>query len=412
MLAIRVKSRRVVLIGFVLVVMILGSCGDDDDKTATTTQPVSAETSTTGTGTTDTTAGSTTATSPTTDDVEFTVAALGRVPELALGATPALGSGCAPGTDLLPDGVWFGWVTDAVSNEVAFDLACLWPGRLEPAASNDTPRIRQVPVSPPAQVYDRNGDSITYSDWVGSAIETPTVNAPGLKSALPYWLFVNDGAVTELAEYPEPIRWARSDTAWPDLNPGCCDGGDVAPPSPADPWPSDGWPANGFYSVVVEAETTEGYDLTIHRWLSCDDAPAICPDFWVGDEVVVDPDQPSLRRRFPFDETMTIVITPILADGAIVGDGTAFGELLSDLRQAISDRGGGDGLEWADPGAEEADADSPFGAVAWPDGTTPGPVGYRGPGGAYLTPPASWWTALEIRNGEPLLYIDAGIVAG
>jgi hypothetical protein len=406
------------LLGLIMLMVLLGACaGDDDDETATTSPETSPETSTTDTtgpsDTTDTTAGSsTTASSATTTESGFTVAALGRVPERALGTTPALGSGCAPGTDLLPDGVWFGWVTDAASDQLGFDLACLWPGRREPAASNDATRIRQVPVSQSAQVFRGEGEGVTYSDWAGSPIETPADNAPGLSPALPYWLFVNDGAVTEIAQYPDPIRWVRSATAWPDLYPGCCDAGDVAPPSPADPWPSEGWPADGFYAAVVEAETADGYDLEIHRWLTCDDAPALCPDYWVGDEVVVDPDQPSLLRRFPFDETTMVVITPIFSEGAIVGDGTAFGELLADLRQAITDRGQGDEFYWADPGDQEADPDSPFGMVPWPDGTTSGPIGYRGPGGSYLTPPAGWWTALEIRNGEPVLYIDAGIVAG
>lgn len=404
-------SRKRWLLEFVLLVMVLTACGGgDDDETATTT-PASAESPATDAGIEPgTTIGSTT-TSPTSTKVEFTVAVFGHSPERALGPTPALGSGCAPGTDLLPDGVWFGWVTDTESDQVGFDLACLWPGRLEPAASNDAPGIRQVPVSPTALVYRPGGEVFNYADWFGSAIETPAVNAPGLSSALPYWLFVNDGAVTELSHYRDPIRWARSATAWPGLSPGCCDAGDVAPPSPADPWPSDGWPADGFYPVVVDTESADGYDLEIRKWLSCDDAPAICPDYWVGDEVAVDPDQPSLRRLFSFNETTTIVITTIFGEGAIVGDGTAFGELLGDLRQAIAAHAGGD-LDWSDPGDFAAEPDSPFGVVAWPDGTTPGPVGYRGPGGSYLTPPAGWWTALEIRDGRPILYIHAGIVAG
>jgi hypothetical protein len=263
-----------------------------------------------------------------------------------------------------------------------------------------------------AKVYRAGGGTITYIDWIETSIETPAANAPGLAPTLPYWMFVNNGAATEISQYPEPIRWARSATAWPDLSPGCCDAGDIAPPSPTEPWPGDGWPVDGFYAVTVDAETAGGYDLDIHKWLSCENAPTICPYFWVGDEVVINPEEPPLRRSFPFDDTTTVVITPIFSDVAIVGDGNAFGDLNTDLRRAIAERAAGDELDWDALRDRGADPDFPFGALAWPGGTTPGPIGYRGPGGSHLTPPAAWWMTLELRDGRPFLYIHAGIVAG
>lgn len=389
--------------------ILAGACAGDSDGGSATTEPEAAPDAS------QTSAGDTNGSpSTTTTAVGFTVADLGRVPGRALGTTPALGSGCAPGTDLLPDGVWFGWVTEAEAEQVAFDLACLWPGRLEPAASNDASAIRRIPVSSAAQVYGRNGDGMPYSEWVGSPIETPVVNAPGLPRTLPYWLFVNEGTITEIAQHPERIRWARSTTAWPPVDPGCCDAGTIAPPSPADPWPNEGWPSDGFYSVIDHEETDGGYDLSIGKWLSCDDVPTMCPDYWVGDEVVVDPDQPLLKRRLSFDESTTFVIAPFFTEGSIVGDGAAFAEMLADLDQAIATHAASDGnLYENDLGDRTDDPAFPFGAPVWPDGMGTGPLGYRGPGGSYLTTsPLGWWMAIEVRDGQPVLYIHAGLIAG
>ena len=115
--------------------------GDGGEDSATTEQVATTQAG--QTGATDTSGGPSTVTS----EVGFTVAELGRVPDRALGTTAAAASGCAPGTDVLPDGVWFGWVAEAGPDQVAFDLACYWPGRLQPAVSNDAARAQQVGVS-------------------------------------------------------------------------------------------------------------------------------------------------------------------------------------------------------------------------------------------------------------------------
>lgn len=390
--------------------VLIGACGSDGGQGSATTTEVVATTEMARTSSTDTSGDSSTSTTA----VGFTVADQGRVSARALGTTPALGSGCAPGSDLLPDGVWFGWVTDAGPEQIAFDLACLWPGRLEPAASNDAAAIRRVPVSAAAEVYQDDSDGIPYTDWIGSSIQTAAVNAPGLPSTLPFWLFVNDGAITEISRHPTRIRWARSATAWPAIGPGCCDAGPVAPPSPGDPWPPEGWPADGFYAITEQAETGDGYDLSIGKWLACEDAPGMCPDWWVGDEVMVDPAQPALQRRLSFDETTTVVIEPFFGDGPIVGDGRAYAEMLADLNRAITEHGRADGyLYQEDLGDRTDDPAFPFGVPVWPDGSGSGPLGYRGPGGSYLTaPPLGWWMALEIRDGRPIFYIHAGLIAG
>jgi len=133
--------------------------------------------------------------------------------------------------------------------------------------------------------------------------------------------------------------------------------------------------------------------------------------------VVTDPDLPTLQRTLPLDADLTVVIRPISREPAmIVGDGIAFRDLLSDLHDAVA--------EWMaefeaslfleNPSPElralTADPEFPFGiGGALYDGD-PGTGGYRGPGGSLLT--WDFWLVLEIRDGLPVLYIDAGTVAG
>jgi hypothetical protein len=377
------------------------------ESTTTTAEPIDATTPTNP----PTTARPPSTTSTVTPSDVWSVAHQGRNPRQELGETGALGSGCSPGAGDLPDGVWFGWIEAAEPGSIDFDLACLWPGRLEPAAGNDASVIRTVTVAASTLVYTGPGDPVTYSAWSGDL--TPADNAPGLPESLPFWLYVNDGQATELAEYPEPILWARSRTVWPDLIPGCCDGGDVAPPSPDGSLPETGWPEDGFYKAYPMRDGDYAYDwplahadgtygLLITKFLDCDDYPDLCPDYWVGNEVTVDPNAPLLQRFAALDEHLTVVIVPITNEPVIVGDGIAFDGLLTDINQAVASR------PISDDQAE--DPASAFGYM--PAGTAGGgEFGYRGPGGTYLT----WfggWMALEIRDGSPILYIHAGLTAG
>ncbi len=300
-------------------------------------------------------------------------------------------------------------MTDFGTDQVDFDLACLWPGRLEPAAGNDASRVRPVPVRADSLIYVGGADPVRYGDW--SPRGTATVNAPGLPGTVPFWLFVNAGVVTELAEYPNPVDWARSASAWPGLIPGCCGDATIVPASPSDPWPEEGWPADGFYAIEVDDETETSYDLTLARWLSCRDHPDMCEEFWVGEDgVVIDPDLPTLSRTLPFDEDLTVVIRPLSRlDVAIVGDGVAFGDLLSDLHDAVGEWP----IDlWSSPEfrALTSDPEFPFGMETMFASDT-GTLGYRGPGGSLLIT-WSFWHVLEIRNGRPVLYIHAGIFAG
>jgi hypothetical protein len=91
------------------------------------------------------------------------VAAFGPNPDRALGDSLAVGSGCSPGTDSLPGGVWFGWVTDSTTARIEFDLACLWPGRIKAAAGNDALQIRTIS----AAASERALPDIGYLQEVG-----------------------------------------------------------------------------------------------------------------------------------------------------------------------------------------------------------------------------------------------------
>lgn len=379
--------------------------------TVTTTVPTTTSTSTTTTttSTTSTTTNTTTTTAPL---PEWTVAALGRNPGRSLGDSPALGSGCAPGGGDLPDGVWFGWATSFGAAGVDFDLACLWPGYAWPAAGNDSSRLRTVPVADGALTYLGTAAPGRYDATALAAADLAVANAPGLPNHYPFWLFVNGGKVTELSQYPEPIVWRLDAGGWPDLAPGCCDDGTVAPPSPGGSWPGSGWPADGFYEVWMTSQSPAASDVVIHRWVSCRDNPGLCPEWWTGDEVTIDPADPGLDRTLAHDANLTVVILPIFGKDPVVGDGAALRALLAardaDVAYWLDDPD--TALPWAELEARAGDPDFAFGLAFWP-GTTEGLVGYRGPGGTIITWDY-WWLALEIRDGAPILYAHAGLVAG
>lgn len=399
--------------------LLLSACGGTGEP-ATTLEGEGA--TSTSSGTVSTTARpATTATTTTAEETagSWTVDRYGQNPVVVLDVAGALGSGCSPGTDLLPDGIWFGWIDDVGTDSIEFDLACLWPGRLEPAASNEAAKIRTLPVEPNTLVYAGTAEGLGFAGWSGAL--QPAANAPGLPESLPFWLFVNDGIVTEMAEYPVPVRWALSASAWPkDLLPGCCATGDVAPPSPAAPLPNTGWPVDGFYGAYAAdldawaSPSGDGFGIEVFKYVSCGDRPDLCLPDWSGSEVSSDPDAATIAREVPFDTESTVVLMPIFSDSALVGDGDAFRFLIEDVGASIAPIG--DPVEsWdefiAAVRAHGNDPDYPLGIAESPDSTEDWPIGYRGPGGTYLTvdPP---WMSLEIRSGRPILYIHAGQVAG
>jgi hypothetical protein len=419
------------LVAILGVVALLAACGTDAATTTSTSEPPAATKTdppagaattadTAAPSTTGTIASTTTAPAVTTtvspSETTFTVEEYGQDVDAVLTSSGALGSGCAPGTDALADGVWFGWATDFGADAIEFDLACLWPGRAEPAASNDAARLRTVPVPADALLYTLTGNPVSYDQWDGE--QATFDNARGLPDVPPLWVFINNGVATEFLEYPVPIYWAKSATAWPELVPGCCDAGDVAPASPTDPWPDEGWPADGFYHIWVDGRSRAAIEITMRKFLSCADYPEMCPDWWTEENVTIDLEATALERILRSSPDLTVVILPITSEVPIVGNGQAFRTLLDDVDGAIEYwiNSPETSVPWAQMQELATDPDFPFG---FPDTADEFgyPIGFRGPGGALLTyaddPSYLFgWPVMEIRDGKPILYIHAGIIAG
>lgn len=144
----------------------------------------------------------------TTVDVYYSVATHGLHPFPPLpGSGGWFGSGCSPGSDTLPDGIWWGYITDLSASSVTFDLACLrwidppddgWEGDGGWAIENDNPKTRIVPVHPQAQaiclLWGCPPTPLPYTDWIEMAPVMPDMPDAGV------WLYINDGEVTEVGE--------------------------------------------------------------------------------------------------------------------------------------------------------------------------------------------------------------------
>ena len=181
--------------------------------TATTTTP--AISSTTSSGATETTLSTTVPTTTTTiqptsttADVRYSIGVHGLHPFPPLpGSDGWFGSGCAPGTDTLPDGIWWGYIEALTPRSITFDLACLrWiddpnDDGIEEGGwdiRNVNPKTRQVPVHPDAQamcqLWGCPPALFPYTDWMERAPVMPTMLDEGV------WLYINDGVVTEVGE--------------------------------------------------------------------------------------------------------------------------------------------------------------------------------------------------------------------
>ena len=171
--------------------------------TPTTTE--AAAPTTTTSATTTTTALSTT----TTLDVIFTVATHGLHPDSLPDGGGYFGSGCAPGSDVLPDGIWYGFAQEFDETTITFDLACLrWipdPNDDEVEEGgweivNDNPRLRIAPVDPNAQVTcfwaGCPPGPFPYTEWIDEPHEVRPLEEE--HGGLDMWLHINDGLVTEI----------------------------------------------------------------------------------------------------------------------------------------------------------------------------------------------------------------------
>ena len=130
----------------------------------------------------------------------------------------ALGSGCTPGVEQLPDGEWFGYVDSVTSAHIEFDLACWFSGT--PAAEAAAEDGEESP--PPNDYYIRNTSSETRTVAVSAAVEVSRlVDTGGAElEAISYddwasgwdsrnyqpgvWITIEGGAVVDITEQYVP----------------------------------------------------------------------------------------------------------------------------------------------------------------------------------------------------------------
>lgn len=121
----------------------------------------------------------------------------------------AQGSGCSPGSGLLPDGAWFGFAKEWDSSSVAFDLACHYLGdkavevataRGEEAydfyLTNDVTTVRVISVASDAFGHKAEYDAGVFS-YADILADPGGIYPPA--NPIPVWIFVNGGVVTEVA---------------------------------------------------------------------------------------------------------------------------------------------------------------------------------------------------------------------
>ncbi len=415
-----------------VVILVAAACGADTESTtstqpATTTQPVATSTIAPPTSsvpvTTEATSTTTSTTTTTEPSPDFTVASHGAGAVASLpGSEGKLGSGCSPGSGALPDGIWFGWVTEVHDRSLSFDLACLSPGD-PPVATNRNPQMRDVTAATDLMVRASDGTTLPASKW-----------DPGNE---PVWVYINDGRATEVAHCTSTVKidegkataWEKAEVRLP-VGGGCCGEMHNGPPSPTDPWPVSGLPADGVYQVdMVVDSAADDLVLTIMKFVPCDDNPSQCNTDYEEGDVWVDWGN-AIARRASLDDNLTMRIRGIepppdttIARG-IVGSGTLFGALLDQID-----------ADWDEYVQPEIDAGTPRGDIyamllqrgrddpEFPYGPSlccgeAGVLAYRGPLGIelheWLEPGSGYLgsTQLEMVNGRPVLTINAGQIAG
>jgi hypothetical protein len=328
------------------------------------------------------------------------------------GSNGMLGSGCTPGADSLPDGIWFGWIEAVRSDAISFDLTCLEAG--SPArAINDNPRMRDIATAQgiPVQQLD-----------------------PG-----PVWIYVNGGVATEIANPTisvvsdaGTVGWVAAVVSLP-VGGGCCGEMSSGTPSPDLPWPASGMPADGHYGLEVNVDSAaNALILRITKFVPCSDRPEICIEDYFEGDLALDWDDP-LLRTVPLDDGLTVRLMGIHVDPAthpeavlaVEGFGTAFAELLAENAAAFN--------RWIQPELDAgsdyediralllataaADPDFPY-AVSKCCDSDWSPLAYRGPLGLelveWLYEPNNFLgpAQLEVRDGKPILIVDGGRIAG
>lgn len=147
----------------------------------------------------------------------FTAGDPPETPAATAASAGALGSGCAPSADTLPDGAWFGYATRWDAAGLDFDLACFYVGDAAVAQAaahndespppndyylvNDATTIRRLDVAANVTAYrvsPANAVDLERTTYAGLIADPGSARAycPGAGCAI--WVFVNDGRVTEL----------------------------------------------------------------------------------------------------------------------------------------------------------------------------------------------------------------------
>ena len=199
-------------------------------------------------------------------------------------------------------------------------------------------------------------------DADGNGVPCETVYAPGDVDA--FW------------SAPGNSGWQPIQTTWT-VHPGCCSEPTTGPPSPNAAIPTEGWPPDGFYAATAERVAAAPATLatTMWHWVVCAELPDGCFVDWPPDAIVIDPASEAQRDIDLTNPDVTVVLRPINdagsdgSFGALQGSGRAFASLLDTL------------------------------------GSSAGPYG---------TDLADHWsiTTLEIRGGQPVLWVWAGQIAG
>ena len=129
----------------------------------------------------------------------------------------AEGSGCEVDGGTLPDGRWYGFITDTADEQLSFDLACWFVGEEAAAAAHEDGE-----EPPPNDFYVRNQQPLVRPVRLGSSLSVLWLPNPGApdEETIPYeqwlsdspargfepgvWLEIDSGVVTSIREQYTP----------------------------------------------------------------------------------------------------------------------------------------------------------------------------------------------------------------
>jgi hypothetical protein len=185
--------------------ILLAACSGESasDISTTTTTPPETTTSSIALATTTTQQPATTTTTAPSSTTTTVVDVL--APE---------GAGCTPGSDDLPNGLWYGLVADFDADGISFDLACFFSGDAATAAAaedgeespppndyyvrNQNEQLRELEIAADTPVlWYLSGDPSdsqqgTFSEWI-AFLDTQDFR-------LSIWVTISDGEVEDIEE--------------------------------------------------------------------------------------------------------------------------------------------------------------------------------------------------------------------